>query len=133
MKRILFIITVVALGGCAVTQDGVVVDLPDVPSINICQNVATDSNVVAMKVKIDNEAFKDERLKKFRYVTKGYCFITDQIISIMDSFTFDNDKLEVAKDLYDQCTNKSDYDLVVDELAYISSKNELRDFIAANP
>lgn len=133
MRGLLFVIAAVILAGCAVTDNGVVVDLPNAPSINICQNVATDSNVVEMKAKIDSEVFKEDKLNRFRYVTNQYCFVTVQIISIMESFTYEADKLEVAKDLYDQCTDKNNYDLVVDALTYGSSKDELRDFIAANP
>jgi hypothetical protein len=123
----------VFLGGCAITENGVVVDLPNTPTVNICQNVATDADVAGMKAKIDKEAYKDDKMKRARFVTKGFCFVTGQIIDIMESFTYDDDKLEIAKDLYDQCTDKGDYDLVADALTYKSNKDELMDYILQNP
>ena len=51
----------------------------------------------------------------------------------MEAFTFEDNKLTMAKELYDQTTDKANYDTVVDALTYKSDRDELIDYISQNP
>ncbi|NRA12188.1 MAG: DUF4476 domain-containing protein [Crocinitomicaceae bacterium] len=133
MKLYKLIIAMAILNGCAVTQDGIVVDLPNVPTLNICANVANDTDIATMKSKIAKEAYNDDRLKTAQFVTKDYCFVSAQVVLIMEEFAYDKSRLQIAKDLYDQTTDKSNYDIVVDAITHKSNKDELKEFIMNNP
>lgn len=133
MKKLYFALLTVVLCGCSITKDGIIINAPTVPSISVCANVASDSDVATMVEKIDSQAFKDEKLSRARLVTKNYCFIATQVVSIMEAFTFEDNKLTMAKELYDQTTDKSNYDIVVDALTYKSDREELIDYISQNP
>lgn len=130
MKTIGIICCALLMTACTITENGVVIDKPTVPQVNVCENVATDADVQTMKSKIEAQSFKDERMQTAKFVTKGYCFTAQQVIDIMDAMTFEDAKLEMAKDLYDQCTNRNDYDIVVNSLTHKSDRDELRAFIA---
>ena len=132
MKKVILILSVIALTACGKFEDIIIVK-PTLPSINICENVATDSDVASMKQKIDSQAFKDERMDRAKFVTTGYCFVSAQVIDIMESMLFADAKLEMAKELYHQTTDKENYDTVVDELAYKSDREELMDYMADHP
>ena len=129
MRAAGIIISLSLLVGCEMTDNGIVIDTPDVPSINICEHVATDDEVTVMKSKIEAQAFKDERMERARYVTDGYCFVATQVVDIMESMIFEDARLEIAKDLYEQTLDKENYDIVVDALVYKSDRDELKTYI----
>jgi hypothetical protein len=133
MKTFKLILVMAILNGCAITQDGVVIDLPNVPTLNICANVANDANVTTMISKIEKEAYKPDRLETAQFVTRDYCFVSEQVVSIINVFTYDDNKLQIAKDLYNQTTDKMNYDIVVDAIEYKGNKDKLKDFIRDNP
>ena len=132
MKKVFFLLSVIALTGCGKFEDIIIVK-PTLPSIKICEHVATDANVTTMKQKIDSQAFKEERLARAKFVTTGYCFVSSQVIKIMESMLFADAKLEMAKELYSQTTDKENYDTVVDTLVYKSDRDELLSYMASHP
>lgn len=129
MKRAVFFLMIGMIAACNKFEDGIIIDPPDIPTVTICDFVATDAEVEVMADKIESEAFKDERMDRAKYVTKDYCFITDQVIEIMRAFSFEDARLEIAKHLYHQTTDRQNYDLVVDELTFKSDRDELREYI----
>lgn len=129
MRAIGIILSLGLLTGCMLTENGIIIDTPEIPSVNICPNVATDADVANMKAQIEAQAFKDERLSRARLVTKDHCFISKQVVDIMDSFNFESSKLAIAKDLYDQTTDKDNYTLVIDALVHKGDREELKEFI----
>ena len=62
MKNVLFVLLVGMIGSCTLLDTGIIIDPPNVPSVNICDNVATDADVSVMKGKIEVQAYKDERM-----------------------------------------------------------------------
>ena len=86
-------------------------------------------DITSMKQKIDSQAFKDERIERAKFVTTGYCFIANQVIEIMNSMVFADAKLEMAKELYNQTTDKENYDTVVDSLVHKGDRDELKAYI----
>ena len=133
MKLLIIVGVLSVLYGCDSIKEAVVIDLPNVPAISICKNVANEGDVALMKSKIAIENYKQERLDRGLLVTRDYCFVSAQVIQIMDSYIYDDSKLEIAKELYDQTTDKSNYDTVVDALTYKSNKDKLKTYIANHP
>ena len=116
------------LAGCQLFQNqGVEIGLPTVDIV--CTQAVPDSDVTVIKQKIDSEVFKDDKLRRARTVTRGKCFMVYQVIDIIDSFTFEDNKVDLAKELYDQTVDRENYGLIIDELVHKSNKDELRDFI----
>jgi hypothetical protein len=121
------------LYGCAITEDGIIINAPTAPSVNICQNVATDAQAQEMAEDIKSMAFPDERLARARMKTKGFCFVSQQVVTILGGFTFDSKRMIIAKELYKQTTDKPNYDVVVDSFVHKSDREELMAYIQNNP
>ncbi|MCC7454469.1 MAG: DUF4476 domain-containing protein [Crocinitomix sp.] len=119
----------VFITSCEFIEDVLIVDPPNVPEIRICDHVATNDDVTTMKDKIKSQAFKDERMDRTKMVTKGYCFTAAQVVDLMSAMGFEDEKLTIAKDLYDQTTDQQNYDVVIDALAFKSDRDELKAFI----
>lgn len=130
MKRVLFFLLMGLMIACNKFEDGIIIDPPNIPTVTVCDDVATDADVDVMVNKIESESFKDERMDRAKFVTMGYCFVSEQVIELMDAFWFEDEKLEIAKHLYKQTTDRNNYDLVVDALTYKSDRDELRAYIA---
>jgi len=71
-------------------------------------------------------------MERAKFATTGYCFISCQVIKIMESMLFSDAKLEIAKELYVQTTDKKNYDSVVDSLVYKSDRDELKAYILSH-
>ena len=118
------------LVGRVITDQGIALNPPG-PQIFVCLNAVTDDDAVAMKTNIKSEPFPDDRLTKAQILSKDRCFQAHQVVVIMSAMTFEDNKLEIAKFLYNKTENKNDYELCVDALTYGSDKDELRNYIAA--
>lgn len=118
------------LVGCVITDDGIALNPPG-PQVFVCLNAVTDDESVEMKNSIQSEPFPDDRLTKAKILSKDRCFQAHQVVTIMSAMTFESNKLEIAKFLYNKTENKNDYELCVDALTFQGDKDELRNYIAA--
>jgi hypothetical protein len=81
---------------------------------------------------VQEERFSSDMLAQLRLIAKENCFSTAQVREYMDLFAMGADKIEAAKILYWNCSNKKDYHQLVSALTFSSDKETLRAFIA-NP
>ena len=132
MKRVRLLLTVpliaLLVSSCINTDDGIGVGNTG-PSIEVCLNGVTDVQAEEMKEKIAAQPYKHERLERAKDLGEDRCFQAHQVVVIMEGFTFEDAKLEIAKFLYTRTENRQDYDIVIDELVYLSHRQELRDYI----
>lgn len=133
MKILYTALVLGCLYGCSITEDGIIINAPTVPNVNVCQNVATDAQAAEIRDDIKSQAFPDERMSRARMKTKGFCFTSQQVVTVLDGFTFDSNRLTLAKELYEQTTDKSNYDVVVDSFVHKSDRDELMEYIQNNP
>ncbi|MCR9172166.1 MAG: DUF4476 domain-containing protein [bacterium] len=133
MKILYTAFVLVCLCACTVTEDGIIINTPTVPSVNLCENVATDAQAENMRDQIKDQAFQDEKLARARMITKGYCFVSTQVVTVIDGFTFDDNRLTIAKELYEQTTDKNNYSVVVDSFVHKSDREELMAYIQNYP
>ena len=133
MKILYTALFLACLMACSITEDGIIINTPTVPSVNFCQNVATDDQAADMRDQIKAQTFKDEKLARARMITKGFCFVSAQVVTVIDGFTFDDNRLTLAKELYEQTTDKNNYSVVVDSFVHKSDREELMDYIQNNP
>lgn len=132
MKRLLIIGLTGLLVSCGLLGESIIINTPQVPAINLCKNVATDADIDNMINQIKSQSFANERMDRARWVTKDYCFISEQVVRIMGAFNFADDQLEIAKHLYKPTTDKNNYYLCIDTLAHKSDRDKLKAYIAAN-
>lgn len=73
--------------------------------------------------------FDSSRLQVARQITSTRYLTTDQVVQIMDLFSFDSSRLDFAKFAYSRTVDKNNYFKTYNLLAFDSSINELSDYI----
>ena len=92
-------------------------------------NVMSDREFNDMKEQIRKEWFENNRLTSAKVIIDKNNFTTQQIKDLMLLFTFENNRLEVAKYAYRKTVDKQSYFQVNDAFTYNSSKDELARYI----
>jgi hypothetical protein len=81
------------------------------------------------KESIEAKSFPEEKLTICKQLTKANCFDVKQVISLMELFTYEENKLDIAKLLYSKTVDKGNYYQVNDALTYSTSVDELNKFL----
>lgn len=84
---------------------------------------------VDAKKSISNKSFAEDKLTLAKQIIRGNCVSTDQVVEIMNLFSFEESKIEFAKAAYDKTTDKENYFKINDAFTYSSSINELNEFL----
>lgn len=92
-------------------------------------NVIRDRDFSDAKEQIKKEWFENSRVSVAKQVIDGYNFTTSQVKEIMNLFTFEDNKLEIAKYAYMKTVDRQNYYQLNDALTFQSSKDELARFI----
>lgn len=130
MKVLLLLAIPFLLVGCVITDQGIALNPPG-PQVFVCLNAVDDDEAAEMKTNIQGESFPSDRMTKAQILAKDRCFQAHHVVIIMSAMTYESNKLEIAKFLYNKTENKLDYEICVDALTYGSDKTELRNYIAA--
>ncbi|MCS6934705.1 MAG: DUF4476 domain-containing protein [Chitinophagales bacterium] len=80
---------------------------------------------------IRNAAFEDQRLNILRQAAYYHYFTSAQVAQLMNLFSFEQSRLEVAKMLYPRTLDPQHYYLLHNELTFQCSREELSEYIAA--
>jgi hypothetical protein len=78
---------------------------------------------------MEKEWFEGNKIKSATHVVKNNSLTTNQVKQIMQLFSFENNKLEVAKQAYANTVDKRNYSSVNDLFSFSSSREELARFI----
>lgn len=92
-------------------------------------NVMSSRDFEQVKEQIRKEWFENNRITSVKVVVDKNNFTTQQVKELMLLFTFENNKLEVAKYAYRKTVDKQNYYQLNDALFFNSSKDELTRFI----
>jgi hypothetical protein len=92
-------------------------------------NVMNDRDFSTVKDQLRKEWFENNRLTSARTIIDGSNFTTQQVKDLMFLFTFENNRLELAKYAYRKTVDKQNYYQLNDALTFSSSKDELARFI----
>lgn len=92
-------------------------------------NAMSDRDFNNAKQTLRNEWFETTRLTIAKQIIDANYFTTYQIKDLMSLFTFEKNKLELAKYAYRKATDQGNYYLVNDAFTYSSSKTELSEYI----
>ena len=82
-----------------------------------------------VKESIRKEWLETNRLTSAKFIIDNNNFTSQQVKEMMQLFTFENNKLEIAKYAYRKTVDKQNYYIVNDVFAFSSSKDELARFI----
>lgn len=85
------------------------------------------------KQTITNGVYDATKLNIAKQGIAANYFSSAQAKEIVQLFSYDNSKLEIAKYAYKYTTDKSNYFTVVDALTYSGSKEDLTKYIQQNP
>ncbi len=85
-----------------------------------------------MKQTIARESFEATRLSIAKQAISGNYFSAQQVMEIMQLFSYENNKLDIAKYTYRFAADKNNYYQVADALGYSVSKEELMRYIQQN-
>jgi hypothetical protein len=92
-------------------------------------NVLSNRDFDLVKEQIRKEWFETNRLISTKVIIDKSNFTTQQVKELMLLFTFENNRLEVAKYTYRKTVDKQNYYLLDDALIFKSTKDELARFI----
>jgi len=93
-----------------------------------CYTMSSSDYQSALK-SIESKSFADSKLILAKQVAKSNCSTAGQIKSIMQLFTFEDNKLEYAKFAYGFCFNPENYWKLNDAFEFESTIEELNDYI----
>lgn len=83
----------------------------------------------SVKESLRKEWFENNRITSAKFIIDKNNFNTAQVRRLMLLFTFENNRLEIAKYAYRKTIDKQNYFQLNDALSYSSSKEELARFI----
>lgn len=75
-------------------------------------------------------SFDEERSKMIASIAQYTNFNAMQIYTLVKSLSFENNKLQLAKQLFSRCVDKQNFHQVYAALSFESSKRELSDYIS---
>lgn len=110
--------------------------------VNTQANVNTSGAIIACNRTLNNlptfleelkdQSFEDDRVEAVKLALKNTCLTTDQAGKIIELFTFDENKLEVAKFLSDRLIDRENATALAKYMSFDSSKMEYRKYVASH-
>ncbi|TWV12970.1 DUF4476 domain-containing protein [Bacteroidaceae bacterium HV4-6-C5C] len=85
-----------------------------------------EGEFTALYNKIKSKPFKDDQLEILQLAAGSNYFTCAQCVRLMSIYTFDDDKLEVAKIVIPRITDRENYDNVISAVSFISSEETVR-------
>lgn len=90
----------------------------------------TMNRLEAFKTELQDQSFEEDRLEALKLAMKTTCLTTAQAEQLLDLFTFDENRLEVAKYLSDRLTDRDNAGALAKKLTFDSNKMEYRRYIS---
>lgn len=94
-----------------------------------CRHAMSNSDFEQVKTTLSEISFDDTRLSTAKQIISSNCLNSNQVMSIMKLFSFEESKLDFAKSAYGYCMDQNNYFKVVNAFTFDSSKNELNNYI----
>ncbi|MBN2668841.1 MAG: DUF4476 domain-containing protein [Bacteroidales bacterium] len=94
-----------------------------------CHHPMSQSNFNSAKSSIESKDFEDSKLTIAKQIVDANCLTSEQVKSLMELFTYESSKLEIAKYCYKHTYDVENYYKVNDAFGFESSIDELNDFI----
>jgi hypothetical protein len=82
---------------------------------------------------VKKAAFDDTRKEIVRQAKVDNAFSTDQVVALLGDFSFEQSRLDMAKDLYGSVTDTENYFKVYEVFSFSSSKESLAAYVQSQP
>ncbi len=96
------------------------------------QGIMSYKEFEALKARIRQNTFDRKRVETAKTLTKQSVLTSNQIVEIVQLITSDNNRLDYAKFAYDYVSDRDNYMIVVETMAFESSKKDLQRYLDAN-
>ena len=97
-----------------------------------CRTAASATLFSSFKTSIEKQSFEDTKLKMVNQFLTGNCVSTGQVKTLMSLFSFEANKLDIAKKAYKKTVDKESYFTLNDEFSFSSSADELTEFVSGD-
>ncbi len=94
-----------------------------------CNNAMSSGDFSSAKASISNQSFTDSQMKVAKQILKSNCLNVNQVIEIMNIFSYEESKLDFAKAAYSKTVDKGNYYKINDAFTYSGSIDELNEFL----
>jgi hypothetical protein len=78
---------------------------------------------------VKNQSFSDDKQRVTKQIVKSNCMTVDQLVDLLNEFSFDDGKLDAAKFAYDYIYDVENYFKVFDVFSFSISGEELEEYI----
>jgi len=92
----------------------------------------SETDFRSAKSSISSSNFDDTRANTFKQIVSSKCVNTKQVKEMLQVFSFDETKLEMAKYAYTYVADPSNYYTVNDIFSFSSSKDELSEYVMSH-
>ena len=99
------------------------------PASPMAEGSMTDSDVEALKTKVDGQKTDTEKLKMLKSELRKETITTFQLSTMLDWLLFESTKVELAKWAYYITKDKDYFSDIFNKFSYQSSKDELKQFV----
>lgn len=89
----------------------------------------SSSSYSALLNSVNSKSFGDDKLAVAKQATRSNCLSVNQIIGVMNTFDFEDNRMEFAKHAYNSCSDPQNYFQVNDAFEFESSIEELDEYI----
>jgi hypothetical protein len=94
-----------------------------------CNMAMNPNDFEDAKRTIANNGFDETRLSTAKQIVSSNCLNTNQILAMLNIFSFEESKLDFAKFAYDFCLDRNNYFKVANAFSFESSKTELNNYV----
>lgn len=94
-----------------------------------CTPPVSEQRFSQMVTSVKNQSFSDDKQRVTKQILKSNCMTVDQLLDLLNEFSFDDAKLETAKFAYDYIYDVENYFKVFDIFSFSSSGEELEQYI----
>jgi hypothetical protein len=105
--------------------------VPPVPNYQPAIAFATQQQLDNLVQRLKNISFDNSKVQTAKNSIKGAYYTSAQVKTILETFSFDSYKLEVAKYAYDHSYDKGNFFLVGDAFTHRSYADDLEEYIAS--
>ncbi|MEA2041087.1 MAG: DUF4476 domain-containing protein [Bacteroidota bacterium] len=95
-----------------------------------CRYPMTSANFNVAKQTVNNQSFEDDKLMVSKQIINSNCLTVAQVKALVSLFSFDDNKLELAKHAYLHTFDIENYYMINDVFSFSSSIEELDEYIS---
>lgn len=94
-----------------------------------CTVACSSADFTSMKNSISSKPFEDSKVQIAKQIIGSNCVSSAQVRDLMNLFSYEESKLDIAKFAFSRCTDPNNYYKVNDAFTYSSSIDDLNNFI----